>query len=79
MQIITGRIKPLQDSLKDLGFDNPKEAQVIVEGGQMAALYAQANMGLRAAGAKEGFGTVHPRPFVYTLPVTTTPSVTAKH
>ena len=79
MQIITGRIKPLQDSLKDLGFDNPKEVQVIVEGGQMAALYAQANMGLRAAGAKEGFGTVNPRPFVYTLPVTTTPSVTAKH
>ncbi len=78
MQIITGRVKPLEESLKDLGFDNPKDVQVIVEGGQMAAIYAQANMGMRAAGAKEGFGTVNPHPFIYTHPVSTTPSVTAK-
>ena len=78
MQIITGRVKPLEESLKELGFDNPKDVQVIVEGGQMAALYAQANMGMRAAGMKEGFGTVNPHPFIYTHPVSTTPSVTAK-
>lgn len=78
MQIITGRVKPLEESLKELGFDNPKDVQVIVEGGQMAALYAQANTGMRAAGAKEGFGTVNPHPFIYTHPMSTTPSVTAK-
>ena len=78
MQIITGRIKPLDDMLKELGFEEPTQVQVIVEGGQMAALYAQANMGLRAAGVKEGFGTVNTRPFIYTKPSTTTPSITAK-
>ncbi len=78
MQIVTGRIKPLTDSLRELGFTEPGEVQVIVEGGQMAAIYAQANMGMRAAGAKQGFGVVNPHPFIYTHPTSTTPSVTAK-
>lgn len=79
MQIVTGSVKPLEESLKELGIDNPEEAQIIVEGGQMAAIYARANAAMRAAGAPAGFGTVVPRPFEYTHPVTTTPSVTAKN
>ena len=78
MQMITGRVKPLEDSLKELGYEDPQETPVIIEGGQMAAIYAQANMGMRAAGIKQGFGTVNPHPFIYTHPTTTTPSVTAK-
>lgn len=78
MQIVTGRVKPLVDSLRDVGYTDPREVQVIVEGGQMAAIYAQTNMGLRAAGAKQGFGVVNPHPFIYTQPTSTTPSVTAK-
>ena len=78
MQIVTGTVKPIEESLKEIGYDNATDAPVIVEGGQMAALYARANMGLRAAGRTEGFGTVIPRPFEYTHPMTTTPSVTAK-
>ena len=78
MQIVTGTVKPLEESLKEMGIDDPEEAQVIVEGGQMAAIYAQANAAMRAAGAPSGFGTVVPRPFEYTHPTSTTPSVTAK-
>lgn len=78
MQIIKGRVKPLVDTLRELGFDDPTQVQIIVEGGQMAAIYAQANASMRAAGVPGGFGTVNPSPFVYRLPVTTTPSVTAK-
>lgn len=78
MQIITGTTKPLTESLKELGYDNAADAPVIVEGGQMAAIYARANMAMRAAGAPAGFGTVVPTPFKYTHPMSTTPSVTAK-
>lgn len=78
MQIITGTVKPLEESLKEIGYDNVEEAPVIVEGGQMAAIYARANMGMRAKGVQAGFGTVVPEPFKYTHPETTTPSVTAK-
>lgn len=79
MQVITGTVKPIEESLKEIGVNSPEEAQVIVEGGQMASIYARANAAMRAAGAPAGFGTVVPRPFVYTHPVTTTPSVTAKN
>lgn len=79
MQIVTGTIKPIEESLKEIGYDKAEDAPVIVEGGQMAALYARANMGLRAAGKNEGFGVVVPTPFRYTHPMTTTPSVTAKN
>lgn len=78
MQIITGTVKPIEESLKDIGINSPEEAQVIVEGGQLAERYARINEGMRAAGAPAGFGTVVPRPFVYSHPTTTTPSVTAK-
>ena len=53
-------------------------AEVIVEGGMMAAQYSKANSLMREHGATEGFGTVVPVPFIYTAPVSTTPSVTAK-
>lgn len=65
--------------LRDLGYDDPLEAPIIVEGGQMAQIYATANMGMKAAGIPAGFGTIAPNPrnYVYVPPVTTTPSVTA--
>ena len=78
MQIVTGTVKPIEESLKEIGYDRAEEAPVIVEGGMAAAMYARANMGLRAQGKTEGFGIVVPRPFEYTHPMTTTPSVTAK-
>lgn len=78
MQVVTGTVKPIAESLKDFGINAPEEADVIVEGGQMAAIYAQANGMMRAQGAPAGFGTVVPHPFIYTQPQTTTPSVTAK-
>ena len=78
MQIVTGTVKPIEESLKEIGVNSPDEAQVIVEGGQMAAIYARANAAMRAAGVSAGFGTVVPRPFEYTHPASTTPSVTAK-
>lgn len=78
MQVVTGTIKPLETSLKEIGYDNPTEVPVIVEGSQMAQIYAGANLGMRAKGAKAGFATVAPHPFIYTRPETTTPSATAK-
>lgn len=78
MQVVTGTVKPIMDSLKEIGIEEPSSAQVIVEGSQMAAIYAKANAAKKAAGAPAGYGTVIPRPFVYTHPVSTTPSVTAK-
>lgn len=78
MQIVTGTVKPLEESLKDCGIERPEDAQVIVEGGQMAALYAQMNAAKRAKGDDSGFLIVIPRAFEYTHPMTTTPSVTAK-
>ena len=78
MQIVTGTGKPIEESLKEIGIDDPEKAQVIVEGSQGAGRYAQLNAGLRLRGATQGFATVVPVPFVYTQPVTTTPSVTAK-
>ena len=44
----------------------------------MAAQYSKANSLMQEHGATEGFGTVVPVPFIYTAPVSTTPSVTAK-
>jgi len=90
MQVVTARPganaegqprATLEEILKDLGYDNPLDAPIIVSGGQMAQIYATANMGMKKAGIPAGFGIVDPkqtRPFIYTPPVTTTPSVTAK-
>ncbi len=78
MQIVTGTVKPIPESLKEIGYGKPADASVIVEGGMMAAQYSKANSLMREHGATEGFGTVVPVPFIYTAPVSTTPSVTAK-
>jgi hypothetical protein len=78
MQIVTGTVKPISESLKEIGYDKPSDAPVIVEGGMMAAQYSKVNDMMRAQGAQGGFGTVIPTPFVYTKPVSTTPSITAE-
>ncbi|MGN0837026.1 MAG: hypothetical protein ACI4OS_06250, partial [Akkermansia sp.] len=88
MQVITGTVKPLPELLREYGIERVSDAQVIVEGGQMAARYAKINGGIMAAAAQAPEaarpailakrGTVVPEPFVYTAPVSTTPSVTAK-
>ncbi len=78
MQIVTGTVKPIAESLKELGYAMPSEAPVIVEGGMMAAQYSKVNDMMRAQGAPAGFGTVIPTPFIYTQPESTTPSITAE-
>lgn len=88
MQVITareiydakGNKLSLHDILSGIGYDNPLDVPVIVEGGQMAQIYASVNAGMKKAGAKGGFASVAPNPRAYTYirPVSTTPSVTAK-
>lgn len=77
MQVVTGTVKPIAETLKEAGIDNVEDAQVIVGGGQMAAQYAMANAGMRKAGAQGGFGTVITSPFIYEKPEATVKSVTA--
>lgn len=78
MQVVRGTVKPIEEILADYGIDSPANAQVVVEGGQMADRYAKVNSMMKAQGAPGGFGTLVPTPFVYTAPVSTTTSVTAK-
>ncbi len=78
MQVITGTVGSIAEQLKAMGIEEVTAAPVIVEGTQMAARYSKANSGMRMKGATEGFGKVIPKPFEYTVPTTTTPSVTAK-
>lgn len=78
MQVVRGTVKPIEETLADYGISSPEEAQVVVEGGQMADRYAKINFMMKAKGAQGGFGTLVPTPFVYTAPVSTTASVTAK-
>lgn len=78
MQIVKGTGKPITESLKEMGYVKPSEAPVVVEGTMMAAQYSKANSLMRERGAKEGFVTVNPTPFIYVAPTSTTPSVTAK-
>lgn len=77
MQVVTGTVKPIAETLKEAGIENVEDAQVIVGGGQMAAQYALANAGMRKAGAQGGFGTVVPQPFIYEQPTTTVESITS--
>ncbi len=77
MQVVTGTVKPIAETLREAGIENVEDAQVIVGGGQMAAQYALANAGMRAQGAQSGFGTVIPQPFIYEKPTTTVNSVTS--
>ena len=44
--------------LKKLGYDNPLDAPVIVEGGQMAQIYASANTAMKKAGVPLNAGKV---------------------
>lgn len=78
MQVVRGTVKPIEETLREYGIDSPANAQVVVEGGQMADRYAKVNSMMKAKGAQGGFGTLVPTPFVYTAPVSTTTSVTAK-
>ncbi len=88
MQVVTARpiadadgsTKDLPAILKGIGYDNPLDAPVIVEGGQMAQIYANVNIGMKSAGAQGGFAEIVPNPpaYDYRKPLTTTPSVTAK-
>ncbi len=78
MQVITGTVEPIADQLRGMGIDSVTDAPVIIEGTQMAARYSKGNSDMRRSGAKDGFGKVIPKPFEYTVPTTTTPSVTAK-
>ena len=75
-----GETQDLESILSGIGYSNPLDAPVIVEGGQMAQIYANVNQGMKKAGAKGGFASVapNPRPYTYVRPVTSTPSVTAK-
>lgn len=59
--------------LKQLGFDNPAQAPVIVEGSLMAAQIYQANKAGHTRSNK-----VTPLPFHYTVPKTVVPSITAE-
>ena len=77
MQVVTGTVKPIAETLREAGIENVEDAQVIVGGGQMAAQYSLINAGMRAQGAPGGFGTVIPQPFIYEKPTTTVNSVTA--
>ncbi len=78
MQVVTGTVGPIADQLKEMGIEEVTAAPVIVEGTQVAAQYSRKNAEKRRKGEKEGYGKVIPRPFEYTVPTSTTPSVTAK-
>lgn len=78
MQVVTGTVKPIAETLREAGIEDVENAQVIVGGGQMAAQYALANAGMRKAGAQGGFGTVIPQPFIYEKPTATVESVTTE-
>lgn len=78
MQVVKGTVKPIEETLREYGIDSVQEAQVVVEGGQLADRYAKINSMMKAKGAPGGFGTLVATPFVYTAPVSTTASVTAK-
>lgn len=78
MQVVKGTVKPIEETLREYGINSVQDAQVVVEGGQLADRYAKINSMMKAKGAQGGFGTLVAKPFVYTAPVSTTPSVTAK-
>lgn len=88
MQVVTarpadsesGEVRDLPAILKEMGYDNPLDAPVIVEGSQMAQIYANINMGMKAQKAKAGFAEIvrNPAAYDYRKPMSTTPSVTAE-
>ncbi len=78
MQVITGTVSPIADQLREMGIEEVTAAPVIVEGLQVAARYSKVNADMRRGGKTEGLGKVIAKPFEYTVPTSTTPSVTAK-
>ena len=78
MQVVTGTVKPIAETLKEHGIENVTEAEVIVEGSQMAQRYAQMNMMKQKEGAPGPAYLMAPEPFVYTTPTSTVPSVTSQ-
>ncbi len=78
MQVITGTVSPIADQLREMGIEDVTAAPVIVEGLQVAARYSKVNADMRRGGKTEGLGKVIAKPFEYTVPTSTTPSVTAK-
>ncbi len=82
MQIVKGTVKPIADSLKDMGFDKPTDAPVIVIGSAMAAQYSKMNS-LKEEESKtpvspDSLLKVDPSEYIYTVPQSTAPSVTAQ-
>ncbi len=78
MQVVTGTVGPIAEQLREMGIEEVTAAPVIVEGLQVAGQYSKVNADMRSEGKTAGFGMVIPRPFEYTVPTSTTPSVTAK-
>lgn len=82
MQIVRGTVKPIAESLKDLGYEKPSDAPVIVIGSAMAAQYSKANSlqeeNSETPVSPDALLKVEPSPYVYTVPQSTTPSVTAQ-
>lgn len=78
MQVVTGTVKPIAETLKEHGIENVTEAEVIVEGSQMAQRYAQMNMTKQRMKAPGPAYLMAPEPFIYTTPTSTVPSVTSQ-
>lgn len=79
MQVVTGSVKPLAESMKEIGYENPTDAPVIVKGSQKAQMLVRQNMMVRAGMAPgQGIAKVAQEPYVYAQPESTTPSVTAQ-
>lgn len=81
VKVVTGTVAPIAETLKAVGIENVADAQLIVEGGKGADRYAKINYMMKQKGVPDNFPgllKVVPRPFEYSAPASTTPSVTAK-
>lgn len=81
MQVVTGTVKPIAETLKEAGIENLTDAQLVVEGGKGADRYAKINFMMKQQGVPDNFPGLKklvPVPFDYSAPASTTPSVTAK-
>lgn len=81
MQVVTGTVKPIAETLKEAGIENLTDAQLVVEGGKGADRYAKINFMMKQKGVPDNFPGLKklvPVPFEYSAPTSTTPSVTAK-
>lgn len=78
MQVVTGTVKPIAETLREHGIENATDAEVVVEGSQMAQRYAQMNETRKKLKATVPAYVMSPEPFIYTLPTSTVPSVTSQ-